>query len=144
MTRGLVAYPGVTFNPTLSCKLSRNERLALPANRHFSVKIYYEDDIHPPNMQFNRTAGGVRGVTACPRVQARSGWEAMSNKSESDDQSADPVPARPIASPKRGAFPTPKSEIEKATPYVPDVAPPADDTTTEPAPSTSGDDTKRG
>jgi hypothetical protein len=68
----------------------------------------------------------------------------MSNKSECNDQPTGPVPARPIASPKRGAFPTPKSEIEKATPYVPDVEPPADDTTTEPAPSTNGDDTKRG
>ena len=33
-----------------------------------------------------------------------------------DDQ---PQPERPIK-PKRGAFPTPKSELDKAEPYVPD------------------------
>lgn len=63
----------------------------------------------------------------------------MNKKSKPDDQPIAPVPTRPLASPKRGAFPTPKSEIDKATPYVPDGTPPADDTTTKPAPSTSGD-----
>lgn len=32
---------------------------------------------------------------------------------------SDPPPRRP--SPKRGAFPTPKSEIADATPFVPDA-----------------------
>lgn len=31
-----------------------------------------------------------------------------------------PKPIKP-AGPKRGAFPTPKSEIEKAKPYIPDM-----------------------
>jgi hypothetical protein len=32
-----------------------------------------------------------------------------------------PAPQRPDISPKRGAFPTPQEEIEKATPFVPDL-----------------------
>jgi hypothetical protein len=35
------------------------------------------------------------------------------------------TPSRPPA-PKRGAFPTPKSEIDRAQPYVPDVDEPAE------------------
>jgi hypothetical protein len=37
---------------------------------------------------------------------------------ESPDNPPEPVK---LPRPKRGAFPTPKSEIEKATPYIPDV-----------------------
>jgi hypothetical protein len=45
----------------------------------------------------------------------------MTDKSESGAAPGDP--AEPIGppTPKRGAFPTPKSEIDKATPYVPDM-----------------------
>jgi hypothetical protein len=42
----------------------------------------------------------------------------VSDSGESPDNPPKPVkPTRP----KRGAFPTPKSEIEKAKPYIPDV-----------------------
>jgi hypothetical protein len=41
-----------------------------------------------------------------------------SNPGESAGNSSKPVkPSKP----KRGAFPTPKSEIEKARPYIPDA-----------------------
>jgi hypothetical protein len=39
-----------------------------------------------------------------------------------DDESARPLPQpKPKPNPKRGAFPTPASEIEQATPYVPET-----------------------
>jgi hypothetical protein len=45
----------------------------------------------------------------------------MSDMSESDEAPDDaPEPIKP-ATPKRGAFPTPKSEIESAKPYIPDT-----------------------
>lgn len=44
----------------------------------------------------------------------------MTNTSESDEaQGYPPKPVRPPI-PKRGAFPTPKSEIQKAKQYIPD------------------------
>lgn len=45
----------------------------------------------------------------------------MTDKPESGAAPGDPrEPIEPLK-PKRGAFPTPKSEIDKATPYVPDM-----------------------
>jgi hypothetical protein len=45
----------------------------------------------------------------------------MTNMSESGAPPHDPgKPIKPPR-PKRGAFPTPKSEIEKAKPYIPDI-----------------------
>ncbi len=45
----------------------------------------------------------------------------MTDRSESDAvPGGPPQPIAPLR-PKRGAFPTPKSEIDKATPYVPDM-----------------------
>jgi hypothetical protein len=45
----------------------------------------------------------------------------MANVSNPDEPAGNPPePIRP-SRPKRGAFPTPKSEIEKAKPYIPDV-----------------------
>jgi hypothetical protein len=44
----------------------------------------------------------------------------MTNGSESDAVPDDPSTSiEPPTPPKRGAFPTPKSEIEKAKPYIP-------------------------
>jgi hypothetical protein len=37
-----------------------------------------------------------------------------------------PAPIKPLT-PKRGAFPTPKSEIERAKPYIPDAGEEEDD-----------------
>jgi hypothetical protein len=37
-----------------------------------------------------------------------------------------------LPSPKRGAFPTPKAEIESATPYIPDSDQAGDESATEP------------
>ena len=45
----------------------------------------------------------------------------MTDKSESGAAPGDPPEPIGPPRPKRGAFPTPKSEIDKATPYVPDV-----------------------
>ena len=49
-----------------------------------------------------------------------------------------PEEPAPVRSPKRGAFPTPQSEIEKATPFVPD-ADEEDDTTNAKPESPAGD-----
>ena len=43
----------------------------------------------------------------------------MRNESDSEAGPDSPVPP-PRPRPKRGAFPTPKSEIERARPYIPD------------------------
>jgi hypothetical protein len=37
MTRELVAYPGATFNPTLSCNRPRNVQLTLSTNRFLQL-----------------------------------------------------------------------------------------------------------
>jgi hypothetical protein len=44
---------------------------------------------------------------------------SMSDFSAAPGDSPKPVESR---RPKRGAFPTPKSEIQKAKPYVPDIS----------------------
>ena len=45
----------------------------------------------------------------------------MTNTSDPDESPGNPPePIKPPI-PKRGAFPTPKSEIEKAKPYIPDL-----------------------
>ncbi len=45
----------------------------------------------------------------------------MTNMSDSSAAPGDsPKPVKPLK-PKRGAFPTPKSEIEKAKPYIPET-----------------------
>jgi hypothetical protein len=43
----------------------------------------------------------------------------------------DPQKRSDLPSPKRGAFPTPREEIEKATPYVPKTEPKDDQTSPE-------------
>jgi hypothetical protein len=45
----------------------------------------------------------------------------MTNMSESGAPPSDPQKPIKPPRPKRGAFPTPKSEIEKAKPYIPDI-----------------------
>ena len=45
----------------------------------------------------------------------------MTNMSESGAGPGDPPRPTKPSRPKRGAFPTPKSEIEKAKPYIPDA-----------------------
>jgi hypothetical protein len=52
------------------------------------------------------------------------------------------APRAPVATPRRGAIPTPREVIEQATPYVPG-APPAGDAPATPATNTNDDD-KRG
>jgi hypothetical protein len=44
----------------------------------------------------------------------------MTNMPESGATPGDPQKPIKPSRPKRGAFPTPKSEIEKAKPYIPD------------------------
>jgi hypothetical protein len=44
----------------------------------------------------------------------------MTDMSESGAAPGDPSKPNKRPTPKRGAFPTPKSEIEKAKPYIPD------------------------
>lgn len=53
----------------------------------------------------------------------------MTSESECDGERAQPL------RPKRGAFPTPKCELEKAEPYVPETA--------EPEPEAPADDAGR-
>ena len=45
----------------------------------------------------------------------------MTNRSESGPAADDSQELIQPPTPKRGAFPTPKSEIDKAKPYVPDI-----------------------
>ena len=45
----------------------------------------------------------------------------MTNNSEYGEAPDDPSEPINPPTPKRGAFPTPKSEIEKAKPYIPDA-----------------------
>jgi hypothetical protein len=45
----------------------------------------------------------------------------MTNMSESGTAPGDPPKPIKPSRPKRGAFPTPKSEIENAKPYIPDT-----------------------
>jgi hypothetical protein len=54
-----------------------------------------------------------------------------------------PAPVRPPR-PKRGAFPTPKSEIEKANPYIPDIGEEHDCREMRRAPPTDVDGEKEG
>ena len=84
-------------------------------------------------------ASSVRfGAAACTLPNEKR-LHAMSKKPESEEASGTPAPPAPVspplASPKRGAFPTPRSEIEKATPFVPDAAPRPDDKTPPSDPS---------
>lgn len=45
----------------------------------------------------------------------------MTNMSDPDEPPGNPPKPIKPSRPKRGAFPTPKSEIEKAQPYIPDM-----------------------
>ena len=45
----------------------------------------------------------------------------MTNTSESGEAPEDPPEPINPPTPKRGAFPTPKPEIERAKPYIPDA-----------------------
>ena len=45
----------------------------------------------------------------------------MTNTSDSNESSGNPPKPIKPPMPKRGAFPTPKSEIEKAEQYIPDL-----------------------
>jgi hypothetical protein len=44
----------------------------------------------------------------------------MTNESDTGEAPGNPPNPNNPPRPKRGAFPTPKSEIEKAKPYIPD------------------------
>jgi hypothetical protein len=63
----------------------------------------------------------------------------MTDESDFSEKSGDPLAPPPPVRPKRGAIPTPQSEIDKATPYVPDNEKADDDTEPTPSPSTNGD-----
>jgi hypothetical protein len=45
----------------------------------------------------------------------------MTDTSDPDESPGNPPKPIKPPRPKRGAFPTPKSEIEKAKPYIPDL-----------------------
>ena len=46
----------------------------------------------------------------------------MTNGPESDEAAGEPQAPTEPHRPKRGAFPTPKSELEKAKRYIPDIS----------------------
>jgi hypothetical protein len=46
----------------------------------------------------------------------------MSKKPASDKKSERPPNEGELSHPKRGAIPTPRAEIEKAKPYIPEIA----------------------
>ena len=64
----------------------------------------------------------------------------MTDKSESGAEPGDPPEPIEPPRPKRGAFPTPKSEIDKATPYVPDTGEEDGCTEDDPEPPTAAED----
>jgi hypothetical protein len=67
----------------------------------------------------------------------------MTHGADCDDAPRDPAaPAEPLT-PKRGAFPTPRSEIEKATPYVPDADQAEEGPEQEPDPTEDEDGEQR-
>ena len=78
-------------------------------------------------------------VAACPRGEKKQGPTTMTNAPPPDDGPCDPEPPRRVPSPRRGAIPTPRSVIEKATPYVPDVAPAEGEPDPKPDPPVSAD-----
>jgi hypothetical protein len=51
----------------------------------------------------------------------KEGLFQMTNESGPDEAPRNPPNLNKPPRPKRGAFPTPKSEIEKAKPYIPDA-----------------------
>jgi hypothetical protein len=57
---------------------------------------------------------------------------------------ADPPAPATRPSPKRGAFPSPRADIEKATPYVPGAAPPPPSPQADPSPPTDVGGNKKG
>jgi hypothetical protein len=58
----------------------------------------------------------------------------MNETPESDkDENSQLTPQR-VPSPKRGAIPTPRAEIEKAKPYIPGTVQEGDKSPTEPVP----------
>jgi hypothetical protein len=64
----------------------------------------------------------------------------------SDPDESSGNPPRPIkpSRPKRGAFPTPKSEIEEAKPYIPDMTGEEDDPEGNPGQPTDIEGEKEG
>jgi hypothetical protein len=68
----------------------------------------------------------------------------MTNASESGEGSGNPPASSGSSRPKRGAFPTPKSEVDKAKPYVPDLDPADDRPEMKPAPPADVDGKEEG
>jgi hypothetical protein len=56
----------------------------------------------------------------------------MAETPESDKEVNSPTKPNEMPSPKRGAFPTPSSELEKAKPYIPKTDQEGDESATEP------------
>jgi hypothetical protein len=82
------------------------------------------------------TKGGPEARTGRPRE--------MTTTSESGAVPDDPPTPIERPTPKRGAFPTPKSEIEKAKPYIPDIGEFDDCSEQTPDPLTDADSEREG
>ena len=68
----------------------------------------------------------------------------MTNTSESGAAPDDPPTQIVPSTPKRGAFPTPKSEIEEAKPYNPDISEVDDCSEGTPDPATDANGEQEG
>ena len=68
----------------------------------------------------------------------------MTNTSKPNENPREPPPPDGRPTPKRGAFPTPKSEIEKAKPFVPDINRTDDGSETKHKPPADVDEKKNG
>lgn len=55
----------------------------------------------------------------------------MANTPESDEKANSQPKPTELPSPKRGAIPTPKAELEKAKPYIPETDPAGDQKATD-------------
>jgi hypothetical protein len=47
--------------------------------------------------------------------------DSQTPSTDGSDHVPDPAAPNPVPRPKRGAFPTPQSKIDEATPYVPEI-----------------------
>lgn len=66
----------------------------------------------------------------------------MAETPESNKEVNSQLKPSKMPSPKRGAFPTPRAEIEKAKPYIPETDQQGDKSATEPVSSENADPKK--
>jgi hypothetical protein len=109
------------------------------------VPVPGADDIVEPVFLANAVASLVDATSpAMLRLRRGERPRGMTNGSESSAVPGEPPGPIEPPRPKRGAFPTPKSEVEKARPYIPDIGDVDDGPEMKPDPPTDVEDEKDG